>query len=249
MKLDIAINVFINEKECFSAEKTIKYYKENLQYFTQFLERMYDKKANEISIHDIKHTDYNLYVKELRTRKKINGRGAGVEKLSHATVKHYADPVRYFFRYLYDEELIESDLAKKMKTVAKDKKIVIPLFRDEIEEIDRCFNLKTTTGLRNYLMFHMMLECGMRISETLDLKIQDVYFDKNFIHIKDSKHNKDRVVPSPTKLNRPSINMFTCIENIVTMIMYYRINQVRNILMKGLKISQEESGLRQVLKD
>lgn len=200
MNLDIAINVFVNEKECFSADKTIKYYKDNLQYFTKYLERTYNKKANEIDITSIRHTDYNLYVKELRSRKKLTGRGMGEKKLSNATIKHYSDPVKYFFRYLYEEEFIEKDIAKKMRGVSADKKVLIPLFLDEIEEINKCCNMKTATGLRNYIMIHLMLDCGMRISETYNLEISDIYFDKNFIHIRDSKHNKDRIVPLPSKL-------------------------------------------------
>ncbi|MCT4542767.1 MAG: site-specific integrase [Vallitalea sp.] len=200
MNLDIAINVFVNEKECFSAEKTVKYYRENLDYFKRYLARVYNKEVTEIDINDIKHTDYNLYVKELRSRKKLSGKGKGDKKLSNATIKHYTDPVKFFFKYLYQEELIDNNIAKKMRGVSVDKKVLIPLFKDEIQEIDKCFNLKTATGLRNYIMIHLMLDCGMRISETYNLEIKDVYFDKNFIHIRDSKHNKDRIVPLPSKL-------------------------------------------------
>lgn len=200
LSLKIALDMFLNEKECFSAEKTIRYYKENIHYFCEYLERQYQKTIEEIQVDDIKHTDYNFYVKELRTRKKLSGRGMGIDKLSSATIKHYADPVKYFFKYLFEQEFIEDNIARKMKGVTRDKKIEIPLFLDEIKEIDECCNIKTATGLRNYIMIHLMLDCGMRISETYNLKIQDVYFDKCFIHIKDSKHNKDRVVPLPIKL-------------------------------------------------
>lgn len=81
-----------------------------------------------------------------------------------------------------------------------DKKITIPLFKSEIDMIDKTQNPKCFTGLRNLCMIHMMLDCGMRISETCNLKIEDIYFDKRFIHIKQSKGNKDRLVPLPTHL-------------------------------------------------
>lgn len=45
-----------------------------------------------------------------------------------------------------------------------------------------------------------VLDCGMRISEICNLKIEDIYFDKRFIHIKQSKGNKDRLVPMLTHL-------------------------------------------------
>lgn len=200
LSMDKAINIFLNDKEAFSEEKTMRYYRDNIEYFCRFLKREYDKKINEIMIDDVKHTDYNVYVKELKGRKKNSGKGKGVDKLSSATIKHYTDPVRYFFKYLYNEEFLENNIARKMKGISRDKKVLIPLFKDEIEEIDKLCNVKTMLGLRNYIMIHLMLDCGMRISETYNLKIDDVYFDKGFIHIKDSKHNKDRIVPLPSKL-------------------------------------------------
>ncbi|PKM95278.1 MAG: hypothetical protein CVU84_06255 [Firmicutes bacterium HGW-Firmicutes-1] len=200
LDLDKAVNLFLNEKECFSADKTVKYYRENLRYFFEYLQREYGKSTHDMTIDEIKHTDYNFYVKELRTRKKLSGRGEGKDKLSSATVKYYADPVKFFFKWLYEQEYLEANISRKMKAVSRDKKILVPLFLDEIKSIDEHCNLKCSTGLRNYIMIHLMLDCGLRISETYNLKIQDVYFDKGFLHIKDSKHNKDRIVPLPSHL-------------------------------------------------
>jgi len=200
MTLELAERLFINEKECFYTEKTIKYYSETIKYFFNYLERQYGKSVRDMNIKDIQHTDYNYYVKELRTRKKLSGRGEGKDKLASATIKYYADPIKYFFKWLYEQDYLEENISKKMKAISRDKKILIPLFLDEIKMIDDTCNLKCSTGLRNYIMIHLMLDCGLRISETYNLKIQDVYFDKGFIHIIDSKHNKDRIVPLPSHL-------------------------------------------------
>jgi site-specific recombinase XerD len=202
MKVDMekAVKMFLNDKECFSEPKTMRYYTDNLGYFCKFLVKEYKKNIDEIMIQEIKHTDYNIYVKELKSRKKISGKNKGQDKLSSATIKHYTDPVRYFFKYLYEEEFLENNVAKKMKVINRDKKVLVPLFKDEIEEIDKHCNVKTWLGLRNYIMIHMMLDCGMRISETYNLEIQDIYFEKAFIHIKKAKHHKDRIVPLPSKL-------------------------------------------------
>lgn len=45
------------------------------------------------------------------------------------------------------------------------------------------------------LLFRLLYCCGLRISEALHLKISDVDFDKGVLFIRESKFNKDRVVP------------------------------------------------------
>ena len=50
---------------------------------------------------------------------------------------------------------------------------------------------------RNYLMFHLMLDCGLRRQEVIHLTWEDVHLDSNYIVIRNSKYNKNRLVPLP----------------------------------------------------
>jgi len=45
------------------------------------------------------------------------------------------------------------------------------------------------------LLFRLLYCCGLRISEALHLKISDVDFDKGVLFIRESKFNKDRIIP------------------------------------------------------
>jgi integrase/recombinase XerD len=54
------------------------------------------------------------------------------------------------------------------------------------------------------LLFRLLYCCGLRISETLHLKISEVDFDKGTLFIRKAKFNKDRVIPLSTSL----ANMF-----------------------------------------
>jgi integrase/recombinase XerD len=45
------------------------------------------------------------------------------------------------------------------------------------------------------LLFRLLYCCGLRISEALYLKISDVDFDKGVLFIRESKFNKDRIIP------------------------------------------------------
>lgn len=55
--------------------------------------------------------------------------------------------------------------------------------------------LKTPKLLKHKLLFATIYECGLRISELINLKISDVDFDRKMVHIRESKHKKDRYVP------------------------------------------------------
>lgn len=55
-------------------------------------------------------------------------------------------------------------------------------------------NKRYPTQFRNYCMMKLMLDCGLRVSETIDLKLEDIDNLRNQIEINDSKGAKDRMV-------------------------------------------------------
>jgi site-specific recombinase XerD len=55
--------------------------------------------------------------------------------------------------------------------------------------------LKTPKLLKHKVLFAVIYDCGLRISEVVNLKLEDVDFDRNMVHVRQSKHKKDRYVP------------------------------------------------------
>jgi integrase len=55
--------------------------------------------------------------------------------------------------------------------------------------------LKTSKLLKHRVLFATIYDCGLRISEVINLKITDVDFDRQLVHIRESKCKKDRYVP------------------------------------------------------
>ena len=45
----------------------------------------------------------------------------------------------------------------------------------EVQQIDKLFNLKTEFGLRNWCIVHLMLDAGLRSSEVINLRFCDHY--------------------------------------------------------------------------
>ncbi len=65
---------------------------------------------------------------------------------------------------------------------------------EEIEAIISKINLSTPDGTRNKAILETMYSCGLRVSETVNLKISCLYLDVGFIRII-GKGDKERLVP------------------------------------------------------
>jgi len=59
--------------------------------------------------------------------------------------------------------------------------------------------LEQMTG-ENLLLAQLMVGCGLRVSEACSLRVKDIDFDNEFIHVRQSKGNKDRIVPLPSAI-------------------------------------------------
>lgn len=84
-----------------------------------------------------------------------------------------------------------------MKFPASDPRPKLPLYQKEVKRIDDYFDLQKPLGLRNYCMFHLMLDCGLRAGEVIRLQKSQIYFDRKLILIYKSKYNKSRYVLLP----------------------------------------------------
>ena len=64
-------------------------------------------------------------------------------------------------------------------------------------KIDALFDRGTEQGLRNYCIFHLLLDCGLRRQEVCHLQVHHLDPERNILHIVNSKENKSRFVLVP----------------------------------------------------
>ncbi|MFA9374442.1 MAG: phage integrase N-terminal SAM-like domain-containing protein [Poseidonibacter sp.] len=76
------------------------------------------------------------------------------------------------------------------------KHIPVVLTKDEVKKV-----IANIDGIYN-LVVMLMYECGLRMSEVLNLRIKDIDFGFNKVYISDSKSLKDRTTPLPLKLKQ-----------------------------------------------
>lgn len=82
-----------------------------------------------------------------------------------------------------------------IKTAKRSQSLPVVLSRGEINRL-----LEMTKNRKHRLMLGLAYGAGLRVSEVVDLKIQDLDFAEKTIHIKQAKGRKDRISVLPTKL-------------------------------------------------
>lgn len=106
--------------------------------------------------------------------------------------------IKQFFNYLFLEEEITENPAELIEQPRIGRKLPEVLTIEEIDLLIASVNLNKAEGERNVAILETLYSCGLRVSELINLKFEDMYFDKGFVRII-GKGNKERLVPiSPT---------------------------------------------------
>lgn len=212
ISLKQAYDLFIFDRESYCKDKTIQNYKNTISYFLKFMEDERGCPISEISLDTITPLDLKGYVSMLRNRKKLEThplKPTVDTPITKRTIRTYSIDLRSFFHFLFNEEYMEKDVMKSFKIIKSENKLVLPLFADEVSQIDSLFNLKTYRGIRNYCLIHLMLDEGLRSGEVCNLTVHSINFDESYIMVLNGKGDKDRILPLAKKLRQPLYKYIT----------------------------------------
>jgi integrase/recombinase XerD len=102
--------------------------------------------------------------------------------------------LKAFYKYLLFEELIEKDPTALIEGPKLGRKLPDTLDYEEIVRMFDAIDLSLPEGGRNRAMLEILYSSGLRVSELVELKIGNVYFDIGFLRVI-GKGNKERLVP------------------------------------------------------
>ena len=177
MKIDNAIEDFLNycifEKGL--SDKTKESYKNDLDEYKKYLNNLNIK-----NIEDIKTNHIKDFIKD---------RG----KDATTTIAHNLTVIKNFHAYLLKEKLVKVDESEFIERPKLKKSLPKTL---SIEDVDSLLDIKLETPFdyRNKAMLELIYGCGLRISELINLEINDIDEINCFIRIL-GKGNKEREVP------------------------------------------------------
>ena len=156
------------------SNNTIESYKEDLLKFNEFFK---DKNINNIDIDDLKR-----YVKYLND-----------QELNELSISRNISCIKSFYKYLNIEKIIDNNPSDSLFLPKVRKKLPNTLSE---EEVDRLLDIKLTDmfSYRNKAMLEVLYATGLRVSELVNLKMENIDFEQDIIRTF-GKGNKERVIP------------------------------------------------------
>lgn len=160
------------------SENTINSYKSDLTSFLNFITH-----SGIDDLSDIKTTQITSFFKLLKD--------AGLNESSAA---RYFSSLKGFFKYLYQNEYIKSNPVERISPPKISRKLPEVLNVREINLILEQPNVKDTIGLRDKAILELFYACGTRISELINIKVNDLFLSEEVIRVF-GKGSKERLIP------------------------------------------------------
>lgn len=102
--------------------------------------------------------------------------------------------IKGFFNYLVFENYREDNPVDHIEAPKIGRKIPDTLSLNEINNLIAAIDLSHPQGTRNKAILETLYGCGLRVSELINLKISDLFFNEGFIKVT-GKGDKQRFVP------------------------------------------------------
>lgn len=169
------LNYIIKQKKY--SVNTAKNYEIDILEFKEYI----DKES--ISYLEVDYDFIKGYLMELYNR-----------KLSRNSVARKLSSLRSFYKYLFNNNLIKTNPFKYVSTPKKEKKLPKYIGVEELEIIFNTPDLSTPLGQRDRLILEVLYATGIRVSELVNIKINDIDFYKKEVKIL-GKGNKERIDP------------------------------------------------------
>jgi integrase/recombinase XerD len=160
------------------SENSVKSYGRDLAKLAAFLEAQRDGIAPEKTARE----DLEAFVHTL---------GSTLHPRSQART---ISSLRGFFGYLQLEDYRADNPMELIEAPKLGRRLPDTLSENEIMALISSVDRTTAEGERNRAILETLYGCGLRVSELLDLRLSDLYFNEGFLKVT-GKGNKERFVP------------------------------------------------------
>lgn len=161
------------------SENSISAYKNDLQRYLKFVSNdLRIKNLGGISLQHIEN-----YLEELTAM-----------ELSVSSVARNISSIRSFHEFAVVEKMAEANPAELIDLPKKTKNLPEVLSPQEVESIIDAPNRDRAVDIRNAAVLETLYATGMRVSELVQLELDNLFFEIGFIRVI-GKGNKERLVP------------------------------------------------------
>lgn len=161
------------------SENTLSSYRRDLQDYVEHLH----KEQQVEHLNAVERANILLYLEHL----KQNGK-------SSRTIARHISSIRSFHQFLLREKITDYDPTVHIDMPQIEKTLPKVLSIAEIEALLQAPNQSKPQGIRDVAMIELLYGTGMRISECVELNLEDVHLSMGFVRIF-GKGGKERIVP------------------------------------------------------
>ena len=155
------------------SDNTITNYRVDLLEFNEFMNS---------KILDINKDDVNAYLKYMYDN-----------NISKSSISRKLSSLRSFYNYLVKKEIIDTNYFSLVKNPKKSGSLPKFVKEDEMEKMFSIPDTRTWIGMRNLLIIRMLYATGLRVSELINIKLNDLNVADRTIRIL-GKGSKERIV-------------------------------------------------------
>ncbi len=170
-----------------------------------FIDYMHDKKQTSVNTELSYRRDLMKVVRYMEEQgiadvKKINATNLNSyvlylekNKFSAATISRNIASIKAFYHYLLKEGLVKEDVSEKLKAPKIEKKLPEVLSTEDVVKLLEQPKSDNAKEIRDKAMLELLYATGIRVTELITLKINDINMQLGFIVCKDA--SKERVIP------------------------------------------------------
>ena len=174
-EIDSFLNHIYLEKKYSS--HTLRAYKKDLYDFYNFINKNSISSWKKIEKKDIHEYLYFLSVKKFNAK----------------SVSRKLACLKSLFNFLIKSNILKNNVTKSIPSPKLDKKLPVFLSQDQISDLLKLKEPDNFNELRNNLILEIFYSTGVRISELVQIKIEDLDLSNNSIRVT-GKGNKERIV-------------------------------------------------------
>ena len=156
---------------------TMTSYNRDLKKLCQYI-----KSIGIVDLNEINATDLNTYVIYM-----------GEQGMSTATISRSIASIKSFFMFLFKKNIVRDDCAEQLKAPKIEKKLPEILTVAEVNRLLEQPSKNTPKEIRDKAMLELLYATGMRVSELISLRLDDVNLMMSYILCRYT--NKERVIP------------------------------------------------------
>lgn len=138
--------------------------------------------AQTITLEDLEHFSATLH-------------DIGIQPVSQCRI---LSGVRSFFKYLQLDGYRDDDPTELLESPQTGTHLPEVLSTTEVDLLESAIDLSKPEGQRNKAIIEVLFSCGLRVSELVNLKISNIYFEEEFVRVI-GKGSKERLVPISSK--------------------------------------------------